>query len=322
MNLKLFDILFINVQGINLFLIVRESVYNTRLFASIIAYHNKGQIGELAILTGEVRSLKKSLRMKDEGSEPIKGMGREYYDLSKRVACLVVMGFVLFVWPEGAFASGGLEASSSQGRAGTLSLLAALAIGIAVAVGSVIAFLQLTAKGKATMDFTAHLVDEQGYSSDDADDQGIDSWDDDSVVTDSELEDNPLTDYTIPLTRIISYPELVEAASDVEPRICGVEGEHSGNCYRVLNRRLSFGRDPSQCSILFPYEAGQISRLHCTLSYVEYNGTFVLEDHGSSNGTFLADGQRLEPGKGYELLAGQRFSLSGSEHQFEVRSGD
>jgi len=265
----------------------------------------------LAMLIGEVRNLKTSLRMDDEGSEPIKGRGKAYHDIRKWISGLGVMGFVLITWPEDTFASGGFEASSSQGRAGTLPLLAALAVGIAVAVGSVIAFLQLTAKGKGNMDFTTQLVDEQ-----------VDKWDDESLVTNSELEDNPLTDYTIPLTRILSYPEHVEEATDVEPRICGVEGEHSGNCYRVLNRRLSFGRDPSQCSILFPYEAGQISRLHCTLSYVEYSGTFVLEDHGSSNGTFLADGQRLEPGKGYELLAGQRFSLSGSEHQFEVRNGE
>ncbi len=217
--------------------------------------------------------------------------------------------------PLRAFAAGSLETFASQVQVGTLPLLAALGVGIAVAVGAVIAFLQMTAKGKdANEPSTIFPEDNQPH-----DDNLIDDWKDEDTTPNPEYEDNPLTDYTIPITKLLAYPDRVEAADVGEPRLCGVEGEHAGSCYRILNRHLSFGRDPAQCVIIFPYEAGEISRMHCTLRFMEESRIFLLEDHGSSNGTFLANGQRLQPGVRYELRTGERFSLSGNEHCFEVR---
>lgn len=217
--------------------------------------------------------------------------------------------------PMHAFAAGSLDTSASQVKVGTLPLLAALGVGIAVAVGSVIAFLQMTAKGKESNEHsTATFEDNEPIE-----DSLIPEWNDDDTTPNSEYEDHPLTDYTIPVTQLLLHPDPAEASSELEPRVCGVEGEHAGTCYRVLGRRLSFGRDPAQCSILFPYEAGEISRMHCTLRFKEESRIFFLEDHHSSNGTFLANGERLQPGLSYELRAGDRFSLSGHAHLFEVR---
>lgn len=231
-----------------------------------------------------------------------------------------IVSFVLLgisVFPLEGLAAGTLETPTAQLKVGTLPLLAALGVGIAVAVGAVIAFLQMTAKGNAANGsslFATH--DDELFE-----DTPTEDWDEEQPVSNSEYDDNPLTDYTIPITKLLTYPNHVEAAEPDEPSLCGVKGEHSGSCYRILNRQLSIGRDPAQCVILFPYEAGQISRLHCTLRFIEESRVFVLEDHGSSNGTFLADGQRLQPGKSYELQAGQRFSICGGEHWFEVRDG-
>jgi hypothetical protein len=172
----------------------------------------------------------------------------------------------------------------------------------------------MTAKGKESNDLSQVAADNEPVE-----DRLIEQWNDEDTTPNSEYEDDPITDYTIPITQLLTYPDRAELANEGEPRLCGVEGEHAGTCYRILNRRLSFGRDPVQCVILFPHEAGEISRMHCTIRFVEESRLFVLEDHGSSNGTFLSNGERLEPGKQYELHAGQRFSLSGSEHLFEVR---
>jgi hypothetical protein len=213
------------------------------------------------------------------------------------------------------FAAGSLETSESQVNVGTLPLLAAIGVGIAVAVGSVIAFLQLTTKGKE-LNESSTMTDEDNEPFEDS---IIHEWTDEDSTLNSEYEDNPLTDYTIPITKLLAYPDRAETAGEYEPRVCVIEGEHADSCYRVLDRRLSFGRDPAQCGILFPYEAGEISRMHCTLRYISESRLFTLEDHGSSNGTFLANGERLQPGIHYELRAGDRFSLSGNAHVFEVR---
>lgn len=192
---------------------------------------------------------------------------------------------------------------------GTLPLLAALAVGIAVAVVAAIAFLQLTARGREGRKASGR-VSEDGY----AQLQAEEEWQNDEE--NDQLEE-AFADYTVPIT--MTLPDAGERATGEEPRLCGVSGEHAGSSYRVLGRKLSIGRDPGQCGIIFPYDSLEISRKHCTVSYDEQDGVFMLEDHGSANGTFLNDGEQLEPGKVYYLKTGERFSLSASRHWFEVR---
>jgi len=218
-------------------------------------------------------------------------------------------------YPLHVFASGSWETSATQVKAGTLPLLAALGVGIVVAVASVIAFLQMTAKDKETTEASLMALEDQ----EPFDEHSMKDWSDEEVADNSNYGHNPPTDYTIPMTRILTYPEQAESADEQEPRLCGLEGEHAGTCYRILNRALTIGRDPAHCVILFPYDSGEISRVHCTLSFREDSRLFILEDNGSSNGTFLANGNRLKPGVRYELRTGERFSLSGMVHMFEVR---
>ncbi|RKP50123.1 FHA domain-containing protein [Cohnella endophytica] len=220
-----------------------------------------------------------------------------------------------------------IQSASSRMEAGALPLFAALGIGIFVAVVAVIAFLQMTGKDKElrgpyTIKDTEPESEADSYGAGahvEAEEHALsEEWNDGESVPDDAYEEHALTDYTIPVTRILSYPGHAEPAVDHEPRLRGLEGEHAGNSYRIANHRLTFGRDPAHCSVLFPYEAGEISRVHCTLKYDEESGLFILEDNGSSNGTFLGNGERLQPGVRRELRAGERFSLSGKEQLFEV----
>lgn len=197
-------------------------------------------------------------------------------------------------------ASGGMLAAASRSEAGTLPLLAALGLGIAVAAAAVIAFLQLTSKGRNPLDYP------------EAEDQAEDGP--------FEPFHEAVTDYTIPLARIPGVSHPAESEADGEPMLCGVDGEFAGASFRVNGEDLLIGRDASTCQVVFPMEIGEVSRRHCTLRFDEETRTFVLEDLGSSNGTFLDGGERLQPGKRYTLRSGDRFALSGEKHRFEVRT--
>ncbi|MDB4867716.1 MAG: hypothetical protein JWR03_2049 [Cohnella sp.] len=219
----------------------------------------------------------------------------------------IAAGVILFIGCivicyQTASAAGSVKPAAAYMAVGSLPLLAALGIGIAIAVGAVVAFLQMTAKGRDQRQTT--------------------EWNQVELASASEQRDHEESaNYTIPLGRIYTEPapQPSETAEEGQPRLCGVEGEFAGTCFRINGQGLSIGRDPALCSIVFPQDVGEVSRRHCTLQFEEGRQLFLLEDHGSSNGTFLQGGERLEPGKRYELRSGERFALSGTVHWFEVR---
>lgn len=225
--------------------------------------------------------------------------------------------------PLPAAAAGSFSEMRTQVTVGTLPLLVALGIGILVAAIAVIAFLQMTTKGQPFVGQLRVKEDEETETAAEEESNWQEAADDadDSTAADSEYEEDAITDYTIPVTRILAAAGAAEPAFGTEPRLCGIVGEHAGASYRLLGRKLLIGRDAAQCAVVFPYEAGEVSRRHCTVKYDEETNRFLLEDHGSSNGTFLASGVRLVPGKAYELCDGDRFSLSGAQHIFEVKAG-
>ncbi|MCC3374770.1 FHA domain-containing protein [Cohnella sp. REN36] len=219
-----------------------------------------------------------------------------------------------------AAASMKLDASTAQTAIGTLPLLAAMGIGIVVAAVAVVAFLQMTARGKGRGD--AFEPPEVGANEEEAAER--EACADMDVVAKDEKDaaaerGAPLPDYTIPLSKLSDVPEPLLQAGEGEPRLCGLQGEFAGASFKLSERPLSIGRDAAQCGLVFPFDSGEISRRHCSLRYAADRGAFFLEDHGSSNGTFLTDGRRLRAGERYELRPGERFALSGGTHLFEVR---
>ncbi len=67
-------------------------------------------------------------------------------------------------------------------------------------------------------------------------------------------------------------------------------------------------------------EPYSVSRMHCTVQYRPETGQFLLTDK-SLNGTYFADGRRLEKERPYVCGAGQRFYLYKNKEQylFEVK---
>lgn len=81
------------------------------------------------------------------------------------------------------------------------------------------------------------------------------------------------------------------------------------------------GRDPVIADILYPPGLIKVSRLHCKVQLDEKTKTVsVWEDEvrPSSNGTFLVTGERIKPGRRYELKPGEKVFLGAKDIWIEI----
>ena len=104
-------------------------------------------------------------------------------------------------------------------------------------------------------------------------------------------------------------PNISGAASTGKrtPMLRSLATQHKGACFAVSNTTLFIGRDPSVCKITFKEGSVGVSGKHCSIMYREDTNEFVLTDLGSTYGTFLANGQRLQPNIAYRLKSGETF---------------
>jgi hypothetical protein len=103
------------------------------------------------------------------------------------------------------------------------------------------------------------------------------------------------------------------------PALRGVSGQYAGKSFSLDSGPSVLGRDQRAANLVFMPEAHSISKRHCMVCWDAARRTFVIEDLGSTNGTFLATGERLTPGHSRDLPAGGRFFIGDLRNQFEVR---
>ena len=89
-----------------------------------------------------------------------------------------------------------------------------------------------------------------------------------------------------------------------------------GKTYSVSGK-IIIGRDPATCQIVFPAKAPGISGKHCVVQ--ELAQGVVVTDLGSSYGTFLENGTKMEPNKPYTILIGEAFFLASRDNGFRVK---
>lgn len=94
-------------------------------------------------------------------------------------------------------------------------------------------------------------------------------------------------------------------------------GHYAGNELECTDITVSIGRDPKICQLVIPATQSEIGRRHCTLSFDNVEGCFWLEDHWSTNGTFV-NNQRIPAGQKKRLTKGTHFYLNNSENEFSV----
>ena len=112
------------------------------------------------------------------------------------------------------------------------------------------------------------------------------------------------SDESIPQFKIyLSYPRLSEV------------GEMELPC----DEQITIGRDFDMSQIVMEDFDNSVSRAHAKLKVLEEGRRVVLEDCGSSNGTYLTSGKALIPGVPITLNQGQGFYLSKPEFSFVVK---
>ena len=117
--------------------------------------------------------------------------------------------------------------------------------------------------------------------------------------------------YTVPVGR---PTEAIRSGRQITS--IGQTNVLSGKTYPVRGKTV-IGRDPASCQIVFPPKTPGISGKHCMVQ--ELAQGLVVTDLGSSYGTFLENGTKLEPNKPYTILTGEAFFLASKDNGFRVK---
>ena len=120
-------------------------------------------------------------------------------------------------------------------------------------------------------------------------------------------------------TKPIDIPPAPNPSATATPRLIGKKGQYAGKEFGLAEGSIVLGRDPVVSQIVFPSGQTEISKGHCRISYSMSKRAFLLEDLGSTNGTFLITGEQVNPGNQVELRSGDLFYLSNPSYLFEVR---
>ena len=103
-----------------------------------------------------------------------------------------------------------------------------------------------------------------------------------------------------------------------KPVLKGISGAFAGCVVEMDDMFLAMGRDSRAANLVFPRDASDVSRRHCTLTYDAEGRCFFLEDCWSYNGVFLEGGQRIPSGEKIRLVPCAKFYLSTPDQLFEV----
>lgn len=94
-----------------------------------------------------------------------------------------------------------------------------------------------------------------------------------------------------------------------------VQGINKDRLYPI-GKGLRLGRSRSWSNIVYPQAQGYISKRHCEIWLQD--GIPVIRDAGSTNGTFLADGKRLDSSIIRDLQERDRFYLADKDEMYEL----
>lgn len=116
--------------------------------------------------------------------------------------------------------------------------------------------------------------------------------------------------------------EVVESATEKRAMLKSLSSQHNGMIVAVhSNSHVMIGRDPSTCKIIFREGTEGVSGRHCSITFDELTGEFVLTDLRSTYGTFLMNGQKLTANVPYRLKSGDGFYLGVQANGFQVELG-
>lgn len=100
------------------------------------------------------------------------------------------------------------------------------------------------------------------------------------------------------------------------PKLICVSGKLAGQVFSIPAQGLLIGKDPAVCNVAVTLP--NVSRSHCKITFNPASRTFVLQDLGSTNGTYLRNGTRLNRSVPYALNVGDEFTIAGHTLAFRV----
>ena len=112
--------------------------------------------------------------------------------------------------------------------------------------------------------------------------------------------------------------KTVAVQASQRPILKGLKGQFAGKAFDLSRGAVVLGRDPASCNLVFNKETPGISSRHCQIVYDAASGSFVLTDLGSSYGTYLANGKKLEANTPERLAAGDAFCLADDNVKFQI----
>lgn len=97
--------------------------------------------------------------------------------------------------------------------------------------------------------------------------------------------------------------------------VMGISGVHKGKKF-TLKESLTFGRDYKKCDVVFPTDTEGVSGKHCMLTWS--GGKIYIRDMGSSYGTYINSGLRIDRDIDMPINVGDTFSLGSEKEKFVV----
>lgn len=113
-----------------------------------------------------------------------------------------------------------------------------------------------------------------------------------------------------------AYPTPAPMPRANSPKLVCISGSLAGQAFSIPPQGLIIGKDSAVCNVAVSLP--NVSRSHCKLTYNPSSRTFVLQDLGSTNGTFLRNGTRLNRSTPYALNDGDEFYIAGRTLIFRV----
>lgn len=120
----------------------------------------------------------------------------------------------------------------------------------------------------------------------------------------------------------VAAPQAPAPAVQKRAMLRSMSNQHNGMTVAVhAGSHVMIGRDPANCKVVFSEGTEGVSGRHCSVTFDEASNEFILTDLRSTYGTFLLNGQKLNPNVPYRLKAGDGFYLGVKDNSFRVELG-
>ncbi len=94
----------------------------------------------------------------------------------------------------------------------------------------------------------------------------------------------------------------------LRPMVRSLADQHRNRTVQLGSEPVVAGRSP-KCSIIYRDDTPGVSGTHCSVAWDAAKHNFIVKDLGSSYGTYLESGMRLEPNREYLLKPGESVYL-------------